>query len=87
MSSPRFRPNPDAPRETVVGYSDCNACRGHGTVIGGDEARQCPSCVMRFRREYGPFVDALAEIEALFEERDRWAAEDRLDERSKRRTA
>lgn len=42
-------------------YTDCNACRGHGHVIGGDAYQHCPSCSLRFRRDYGVFVDALAE--------------------------
>lgn len=59
----RWVPDPEAADRTTPAYGDCDCCRGHGTVIGGDEPRPCPACLLKLRREYGPFVDALAGVE------------------------
>ena len=29
-------------------YLDCDMCRGHGWVYGGDEQQPCPACSLRF---------------------------------------
>ena len=29
-------------------YLDCDTCRGHGTIMGGDESQPCPGCALRF---------------------------------------
>lgn len=83
MSSLRFIPcRMDGCRcgEPHPAYGECNTCRGRGHVIGGDAYQPCPSCTLRLRREYGPFVDALRELP----DRDREAAEDRVDVEAKR---
>ncbi len=60
-------------------YGDCDACRGHGHILGGDEYQPCPACTLRFQRGFGPFLEALREIP----DRDREAAEDRVDVEAK----
>lgn len=73
-----FRPDPERDGETIPAYGDCDLCRGHGFYVGGDEYQPCVLCGPRFRREYGSFVEALAELPSD-DELAAEAAADRVD--------
>jgi len=61
-------------------FADCPDCLGTGYYRGGDEMQPCPRCAMDHRAGVQARAREQAEIE-----RAREAAEDRVDEFSKRR--